>query len=366
MEDLILHNGNLTILTTFSHEGEIDRTELLKLVGSDVVVEHWNKPIQIEQHEFVGVVSAGTEKITCSVDLFTDVFVSGVSILRAEFKVRESMLFSDLLVALHSNTIYIEGVDFNTFSAKKVAEIRQKLSPGFRGTYFVNMKRFTLLELKEYTPKLDQKELKEKYGEIVTRFLSGETSLRRLHGREITEKLKNDISYYDEDLYLVSPEGVLIIGCDDYLKELRELIELTLSLLMLFQVYDWRIDTEIGSAFTAIKSIRRSRFYLLGQAPGKLESALIKVNEIELAILDDIEDLMNPHKVTQDWYYQSAYERMLNLLKVGEFENIVHHKINTLHNLYSTATELTSTRMALIVEVLIVILILFEIIKSFF
>jgi len=88
------------------------------------------------------------------------------------------------------------------------------------------LKNIRFFDLKDFTPKLDQKGLKEQYGEIITRFLSGETSIRRLHSKEIAEKLSNDLSYYDEDLFLASTEGVFILGCEDYIKDLRELLEL--------------------------------------------------------------------------------------------------------------------------------------------
>jgi len=42
---------------------------------------------------------------------------------------------------------------------------------------------------------------------------------------------------------------------------------------------------------------------------------------------------MNPHKVTQDWYYQSAYQKMLGTLRVWDFEKVVQHKIDSLQEL---------------------------------
>jgi hypothetical protein len=54
----------------------------------------------------------------------------------------------------------------------------------------------------------------------------------------------------------------------------------------------------------AIKKLQNSRFYILSLAP-KFEKSLLRVSEISLVILDDIEDLMNPHKITPDWYGQS-------------------------------------------------------------
>ncbi len=361
--DLIIFNGKLTILVVFGHGGEIDKGYLKKFIGSDVISERWNKPIEMEQSEGVAVIVAGSEKITCSADIFTDVFIAGVSILRIEIEIRDRILLNDILVSLHSNTIIVEGLDFQSFASKRIGEIREKLNPEKNVLYYPVTKKYTLLKIKDFTPRLDQKSLKEQYGVILTRFLSGETSIRPLHSKEITEKLANDLSYYDEDLFLASPEGVFIMGCEDYLKDLRELLELSISLLLLFQIYDRKIDMEITNAFDAIKKMHSSKLYFLTQAPRKLERSLLKVSEIGLVILDDIEDLMNPQKITQDWYYQSAYQKMLNTLKVWDFEKVVQHKIDALQDLYATARELSNEQLTLILEVAIVILILWEVIR---
>ncbi|MCZ7392400.1 MAG: hypothetical protein ABOK23_03210 [Candidatus Methanoperedens sp.] len=361
--DLTIFNGKLTILVAFGHGGKVDNSQLKKFIGSEAVAERWNKPIEVAHSEGVAVIVAGNEKITCNTNIYTDVFVAGVSLLRTEIEIRDRILFNDILVALHSNTIIVEGLDFQSFVNKRINETREKLNPGMTIFYSPVTKRYTLLKIKDFTPKLDQKSLKEQYGEVITRFLSGETSIRALHSKEITEKLANDLSYYDEDLFLASTEGVLILGCEDYFKELRELLELAISLLLLFQIYDMKIDVEITNAFDSITKLRSSRYYFLTQAPRKLEKSLLKVSEIGLVILDDIEDLMNPHKITSDWYYQSAYQKMLNTLRVGEFEKVVEHKINSLQELYTTARELSTQQLTLILEVAIVVLILWEVLR---
>ncbi len=361
--DLTLFNGKLTILVVFGHGGEVDKSQLKKFIGSDIIAERWNKPIEMEQSEGVAVIVSGSEKITCTANIYTDVFVAGVSILRTEIEIRDKILFNDILVALHSNTIIVEGLDFQAFANKRISEIREKLNPGKKVSYYPITKRYSLLKIKEFTPKLDHKGMKEQYGEIITRFLSGETSIRPLHSKEITEKLANDLSYYDEDLFLSSPEGVFILGCDDYLKDLRELLELAISLLLLFQIYDRKIDSEITNAFGAIKNMHLSKFYFLTLAPRKLEKSLLNVSEIGLVILDDIEDLMNPHKITQDWYYQSAYLKMLNTLKVTDFEKVVEHKINSLQELYTTARQISTEQLTLVLEIAIVVLILWEVVR---
>ncbi len=42
-------DGKLTILAAFGHGGELDKTQLKMLIGSEVIAERWNKPIEIEK-----------------------------------------------------------------------------------------------------------------------------------------------------------------------------------------------------------------------------------------------------------------------------------------------------------------------------
>ena len=41
--DFIIHSGKLTILAAFGHGGELDKTQLKMLIGSEVIAERWNK-----------------------------------------------------------------------------------------------------------------------------------------------------------------------------------------------------------------------------------------------------------------------------------------------------------------------------------
>ncbi|MCX9025285.1 MAG: hypothetical protein OIN85_04225 [Candidatus Methanoperedens sp.] len=361
--DFTIHNGKLTILAAFGHGGELDKTQLKMLIGGEVIAERWNKPIEIEKAEGVAVIAAGSEKITCNTNMFTDIFAAGVSILRTEIEIRDKISLNDILTALHSNTIIVEGLDYQSYANKRIKEIREKINPKKTVAYYPDIKKFTFLKIKDFTPQLDQKSLREQYGEIIARFLSGETPTRALHSKEIMEKTANDLSYYDEDLFLASTEAAFVIGCDGYINELRELLELAISLLLLFQIYDRKIDVEISNAFDALKKLNSSRYYFITQAPRKLEKSLFTVSEIGLVILDDIKDLMNPHKITNDWYYQSFYQNMLDTLKVRDFGKLVQEKIDSLQDLYSTARELATEQLALWLEIVIVLLILWDVIK---
>jgi hypothetical protein len=361
--DLTIHDGKLTILAAFGHGGELDKTQLKMLIGSDVIAQRWNKPIEIEKGDGLSVIIAGGEKITCNTTMFTDIFAAGVSILRTEIEIQNKISLNDIQNALHSNTIIVEGLDYQSYVNKRIKEIRRKINPTKTGAYDPDIKKFTFLIIKDFSPRLDPKSLREHYGEIITRFLSGETSIRPLHSKEIMEKIANDLSYYDEDLFLATTEGAFVIGCDGYITELRELLELAISLLLLFQLYDRKIDIEISNAFDALKKLNSSRYYFITQAPRKLEKSLFKVSEIGLVILDDIKDLMNPHKITNDWYYQSFYQNMLDTLRVRDYGKLVQEKIDSLQDLYSTARELSTEQLALFLEITIVLLILWEALK---
>jgi uncharacterized Rmd1/YagE family protein len=56
---------------------------------------------------------------------------------------------------------------------------------------------------------------------------------------------------------------------------------------------------------------------------------------------------------------------MLNTLRVNDFGKVVEHKINSLQELYNTARELSTEQMNLLLEVAIVVLILWEVVRPF-
>lgn len=373
---LTILKGKLTFLVSFDIGGEVDKATLSNIFKVQSSTEY-SKPLEVAYGTLTGLIVSEQLNKICSVQAFGDIYAMGVGIIRLEFEVPEGMAVGDLIMATHINGIFIDGLDMNAYIARKIAEVREQVKPGIirpgatRATtgkagaakvraYFPQTKKYSMLKLEKYAPEIGQAELKTQYGAEITRFLSGESSPRTLHRKEIADKLSHDISYYDEDLFLVSYEAAFVKGCDDYFNDIRLYLELGLGLSFLYHVYDWKIDAEIGQAFKAIKTAQKSTIFT--QAPRRLERSLLKVSEFKLDILDNLEDLTNPLKVTSDWYYQGAYEHILKLLKVKDYENIVTHKIDALEDLYSTAQEISYSKIALITEIIIILLIAFEVI----
>lgn len=363
-ESLTIVKGRLCFFVAFDTGGEVDKATLSNVFKVQAGPEY-NKPIEVTFGAVTGlIVSEETNKI-CGVLSQADVFAMGVGIIRLEFDIPEGMTVQDIILAMHVNGIFVDGLDLNSYVNRKIGEVREQLKGYVRvKAYFPHTRKYSMLKLDKYTPSVDQAGLKSQYGEEITRFLSGESSPRRLHGKEIADKLSHDISYYDEDLFLVSYEAAFVKGCDDYFNELRLFLELAQSLSFLYHVYDWRLDAEILQAFKAIKDYQSMSLVgqLFGQSSRRLEKALLKVSEIKLDILDNLEDLMNPLKLTSDWYYQGAYDHLIRILKVKEYENVVTQKIDALEDLYSTAQELAYSKTLLIAEVVVILLIAFEVI----
>jgi hypothetical protein len=360
---LTVLKGKLTFLVSFDYGGEVDKATLSSIFKLQTVTEY-SKPVEVSLGtNLTGLIVAEQLNKITKAQAYADVYAMGVGTIRLELEVPEGMTVSEVIMATHVNGIFVDGLDMNAYIARKMGEIREQIRPGItktKGAHFPNTKRFSMLRLEKFSPVVDEAGLKAQFGTEITRFLSGESSQRRLHGKEIADKLSHDISYYDEDLFLVSYEAAFVKGCDDYFNDLRLYLELGLALSFLYHIYDWKIDSEIGQAFKAIKTAQKSTIFT--QAPRRLERSLLKVSEFKLDILDNIEDLMNPLKVTADWYYQGAFEHILRLLKVKDYENIVTHKIDALEDLYSTAQEISYSKVALITEIIIILLIAFEVI----
>jgi len=327
-EGLAIDKGKLIFFVVFDTGGEVDKATLSSIFKVQAGPEY-SKPVETTLGQVTGLIVSDNNKI-CSVLAQAEVFAMGVGIVRVEFELADGMLVQEIIDAMHSNGIFLDGLDLNAYVSRKIGDIREQLKAYSKSkAYYTPTRKYSMLRLDQYTPRVDQGELKAQYGAEVTRFLSGESSARRLHGKEIADKLSHDISYYDEDLFLVSYEAAFVKGCDDYFSDLRRYLELGLALAFLYQIYDWRMDAEIGEAFKAIRNYQTQTMIgqLFSQSTKRLERALLKVSEIKLDILDNLEDLMNPLKVTSDWYYQGAYEHIIRLVKVKEYESIVTQKM---------------------------------------
>jgi hypothetical protein len=362
-ESLAIIKGKLIFFVVFDTGGEVDKATLSGIFKAQAGPEY-NKPIEVAFGPMTGLIVSDRNKI-CNVLAQADVYAMGVGIIRLEFEIPEGMPVQEIIMAMHTNGIFVDGLDLNAYVGRKINDIREQLKAYSKSKlYYTPIRKYSMLRLEKYTPPIDQADLKVQYGAEITRFLSGESTSRRLHGKEISDKLSHDISYYDEDLFLVSYEAAFVKGCDDYFNDLRLYLELGLALAFLYQIYDWRMDAEISEAFKALKNYQGQSTIgqLFGQSTRRLERALLKVSEIKLDILDNLEDLMNPLKVTSDWYYQGAYDHVIRLLKVREYESIVTQKIDALEDLYSTAQEISYSKIALITEIVIILLIAFEVI----
>jgi hypothetical protein len=362
-ESLAINKGKLIFFVVFDTGGEVDKATLSGIFKAQAAPEY-SKPVETTLGNMTGLIVSDNNKI-CNVLAHAEVFAMGVGIIRVDFELTDGMLVKEIINAMHTNGIFLDGLDLNSYVGRKIGDIREQLKAYSKlKTYYTPTRKYSMLRLDQYTPPVDQGELKVQYGAEITRFLSGESTARRLHGKEIADKLSHDISYYDEDLFLVSYESAFVKGCDDYFNDLRHYLELGLALAFLYQIYDWKMDAEIGEAFKAIRNYQTQSMIgqLFSQSTKRLERALLKVSEIKLDILDNLEDLMNPLKVTSDWYYQGAYEHIIRLLKVREYESIVTQKIDALEDLYSTAQELSYSKIALITEVVVILLIAFEVI----
>jgi hypothetical protein len=361
-QSLAVIKGRLNYFVAFDIGGEVDKATLSTVFKTTAGPEY-SKPIEVGMGTLTGLIVSNGRNEICRVAGRVDVFAMGVGIACVELEIPEGMPVQDIITAMHSNGVFVDGLDLNAFMGKKMGDLREQLKPYTKyKAYYSQTRKYSMLKLESYTPELDQSELKTQYGAEITRFLSGESTVRRLHGKEIADKLSHDISYYDEDLFLVSYEAAFVKGCDDYFIDLRQYLELAIALAYMYQVYDWRMDAEISEAFKAIKVAQSTSTIglLFNQSTRRLEKALLKVSEIKLDILDNLEDVMNPLKVTSDWYYQGAYDHVLRILKVKEYESVVTQKIDALEDLYSTAQEISYSKITTITEVVVILLIAFE------
>jgi len=175
-------------------------------------------------------------------------------------------------------------------------------------------------------------------------------------------KMLTSISYYQDDLALLSWNGAILIEPDPLAAETAlELIEFSNVELLLMRSYDEALDQELPKLYRQLPK-KRPRFAI--PLVRRYSSLLHDVQRLIVEFTEVTERVDNALKVTDDVYWNRFYSAILNVLKVDVWRSGVDHKLAILRQTYSMLHNDADAERATALEWIIVFLILFEIVTA--
>jgi hypothetical protein len=200
-------------------------------------------------------------------------------------------------------------------------------------------------------------ELIQKRGSDIARVVRGETI--ELADSERAEVLQSSISYYPNDLSVVSWNAAFVYDTPAGAETSIQLLEYANSQLLEFRHYDDLLTHELGSVYDFLKHssvvLRRWR---LGRQAYKLQSVTVEVNEL-------VERADNAIKFLSDMFSARLYRLAAAKVGVHDYKSLVNQKLHTAEDLYRFLIDGFQQARAFVLELMVVIILVIELVFLF-
>jgi hypothetical protein len=201
-------------------------------------------------------------------------------------------------------------------------------------------------------PPMSAVELVELHGDDIAQLLRGER--QKLSAQERDETLRHRLSYLAEDLVIPAWNAAIVYDTEP--AGALEVLEFANSQLLEFRYHDERLESELARIYAQLQHPRWTdsivgRRYM--RATRELHSLFIDVNELT----DQTENAL---KLVGDLYSARLFNLIAARLGLDHWKRNVQDKLKTLDDIYRFAVEQTRVSQGNILELVIVLILVFE------
>jgi hypothetical protein len=198
--------------------------------------------------------------------------------------------------------------------------------------------------------------LLEQRGAEIAQIVRGEASpLSRDERREI---LQSSVSYYPSDLLVVGWTAALVCDSQAGAEPTMQLLEYANTQLLEYRRYDEILTRVLAEVY---KSLEGGHGFFRRWTMARKAEAL---NTIRLDIMELAERTDNSIKFLSDMFYARLYRLAAARVGVPDYRALVEDKLRTAGELYQFMVDQFHQARAFVLELLVVIILLIEIIKT--
>lgn len=208
---------------------------------------------------------------------------------------------------------------------------------------------------------VDTDEFIEENSQYLSSFLLGEDPSIELHKTQVDSTLRHSFSFRKNDLAVFDLDRCFIIDPERTYEDMLIIIELANYQLVELRSLDKLLDRWLETAegeIAAVYGKRRNKITHLTRNVGRLLS-------LRFDALFILENLENVSKIIGDYYLEQVYAHLCGLFNTMEWEKAIRRRLEYLEAVYSMAKGDVNDRLILILEVLFVLLFIFEIFGLF-
>jgi hypothetical protein len=180
-----------------------------------------------------------------------------------------------------------------------------------------------------------------------------------LSAEEIAEALRLRVQYSPEDLLL--PDWGAAVLIDDDCEETLQTVEFTNLQLLEYRHIDNRLDDSVAEANRLMSLLARTWLPSLRTHANPMR----RLGELRVEANELFERTGNVLKLVGDQYLARVYRQLATRFHLGEWEQSIQRKLDGLEDVYQILSDQAGTRRAEFLEVVIIVLILFEVVMAF-
>lgn len=318
------------------------------------------EPVQLEMAQLVPAEPSPFQQLRLSAKIYEDGVIS--MIVRADVHIE--------LERIHT----IRGMEFSAAADEPkmigqwahdgflslLEQIRHVVTVGDYGPAAEQRESYAAFCLIDPVPDPDR--FVDNHAHYLSTFLLGEDSSLELHESQVRTTLGHRFSFKKNDLIILDLDRCFIIDPDRDYEDILLILELANYQLLELRTLDRLLDRWLDQAEDDIRSVYLKRSHRLRSLTRKLGRLL----PLRLDALFVLENLENTSKIIGDYYLGQVYEHLCTLMGTGGWERSVHRRLETLQEIYSMAKVDVNERLLLIMEILVVLLIGFEIVALLF
>ena len=213
---------------------------------------------------------------------------------------------------------------------------------------------YTVYYLKQLRPETASRELFEvcDIGNLLL-YEEGESPPSQATREELVSA---SFSYSDSDLVVLSWDKALVLEPSGSM-DVPDLLEFANAQLLELRVYDDMLDRELDLMNTRLIKQASPSVWKIKRYEELASKVMLTITDLT----NITEKIDNSIKVTEDVYYARIYSSALSLFKVHQWAESIERKINIASRIYDMLYRMIYNKRTELLEVVIVILIAFEI-----
>lgn len=258
--------------------------------------------------------------------------------------------------------LYIDRPALEQHSREILKTLIPRLQPALKNMpKEVLSEDYTIFYLQEFDTSVTAETLLKNQAPALSRLIRGES--KALSRTEQNEALRSQVSYFDDDLVVIDWNTAFIYDRAGGAEHM-DTLEFANAELLELRFYDRLLDDQMDVIYQDIErgeALPRWRSWLRTDYPRTMQRLMaLTVDVIELT-----EQIENALKFIGDLYSARLYRIIAERLRLREWEASIDDKLKTAQHVYQMLTDQVDTRRSVLMEVIIIVLIAFEILMAF-